>query len=176
MTEWMTGGVLAVVALGAGWFDVRERRIPNALTTSTLVIALTLRTFAGLSELGAGLLGGALCFLFAVPFFAVGGLGGGDVKLLTAFGALLGPDRLLDALVVMALAGGALAFYTMARRRVVGRTFRNLFFMLRNLGRRTASGWRRRNSGSWMTLDTPGAVTVPYGVAISIGALYAWFF
>lgn len=176
MTEWMTGGVLAAAALGAGWFDVRERRIPNVLTMSTLVIALMLRAFSGLPELGAGLIGGALCFLFAVPFFAVGGLGGGDVKLLTAFGALLGPSRLVDTLVVMALAGGALAFQSMVRRRVVVRTFRNLFFMIRNLGRRTRSGWRKRNSGSWMTLDTPGAVTVPYGVAISIGAMYAWFF
>lgn len=176
MTEWITGGVLSVTALGAVWFDVREHRIPNVMTMVALVAALALRALVGLPELGAGLMGGALSLLFALPFFLAGGLGGGDVKLMTAFGAMLGPQRLHSAFIIMALIGGVLAFATMIRRKVVARTFHNLGFMIRNFRRSTvASGWRKRNSGKWMTLDTPGAVTIPYGVAISVGALYAWF-
>ena len=176
MTEWITGGVLALTSLGAVWYDVREHRIPNAVTITAFGVALALRALTGFPALGEGLLGAVLCFLLALPFFLAGGLGGGDVKLLAAFGALLGPARLVTALTVMALVGGVLALVTMARQGAIRSTFHNLGFMLGAVGNRTVSGWRRRHLGSWMRLDTPGAVTVPYGVAISAGALYAWFF
>lgn len=174
MPEWLTTGALVGTAVAAVWFDLREHRIPNALTVAALVLALVLRGLMGLSELGAGLLGGLLCLLFSLPFFMAGGLGGGDVKLMTAFGAMLGPYRLIPAFIAMALVGGVLAFVSMARRRVVRRTLRNLVFMLRTMGRRTGHEPMGRKTGRFMRLGSPGAVSVPYGVAISIGALYAW--
>ena len=173
MSEWLTTGAIVGTAVAAVWFDVREHRIPNALTVTALVLALLLRGLMGLPELGAGLLGGLLCLLFSLPFFMAGGLGGGDVKLMTAFGAMLGPYRLLPAFLAMALVGGALAFASMARRRVVRRTLRNLRFMLNTIGGRRGME-PGRNAGRYMRLDSPGAVSVPYGVAISIGAIYAW--
>ena len=175
MIEWAIGGAIVAVATTAAWFDVRERRIPNALTVSALGIALLARAFGGFPDLGAGLVGAGICLLLALPLFLAGGLGGGDVKLLTAFGAFLGPGRLLVGFVVMALVGGAMALIQMVRKRVVQRTLWNLYVLFKTLGKGTFTGWKKEGSEAWLTVDTPGAVTVPYGVAISAGALYAWF-
>lgn len=176
MSEWVAGLAIVTVALAAAWFDVKERRIPNALTVTALGIALLTALLGGLPGLGASLAGAGLCLLLALPFFLVRGLGGGDVKLLVAFGAFLGPGRLAPALLVMALVGGVLGLAAMIRHRAVGRTFMNLYLMLSTAMSRASGRSRDADGGFWMTLDTPGAVTVPYGVAIAAGALYAWFF
>ena len=178
MLEWAMAGALVAVAAAAAWWDWRTRRIPNALTVSALGAALVLRAVAGLPELGGGLLGAGICFLVSLPFFLARGLGGGDVKLVTAFGAFLGPERLLPALAATALVGAGMALMAMIRHGVVKRTFWNLYFILLTLGRRTFRGWKTGDEEATapVTLDTPGAVTVPYGVAMSAGALYGWFF
>ena len=176
MSEWMTGLAIVTVAMAAGWFDVKERRIPNVLTVSALGVALIIAVPGGLPGLGASLMGAGLCLLLAYPLYLVRGLGGGDVKLLVAFGAFLGPQRIFPALLVMAFVGGALGLIAMIRARAVCRTFVNLYLMLGTVLKKIFARGKSAEPGFWVTLDTPGAVTVPYGVAISAGAVYAWFF
>jgi prepilin peptidase CpaA len=92
MSEWVAGSAIIAVAVAAAWFDVKERRIPNALTVTALRGRSGSRPPAGGRRGGASSLAGAgICLLLSLPFFLVRGLGGGDVKLLTAFGAFLGP-------------------------------------------------------------------------------------
>lgn len=175
MESWVAGAV--VVALGglAAWFDVLERRVPNSVTVPALAAGLLIGAFGGWAALGWALGGAAFGFFFALPFFLVGGLGAGDLKLLTAFGALLGPGRLVTAIVVMGLVGGGMALVAMVRRRAVMRTFRNLWLLALTFSRKTFTGWKGEASETWLTLESEGAVTVPYAVAISSGALVAWF-
>jgi prepilin peptidase CpaA len=175
MMEWVSGGAVVAIAIAAVWFDVREGRIPNMLTVTAFVLALLVRSFVGWTAIGSGLAAAALCFLVALPFFLVRGLGGGDVKLLTAFGAFLGLEQLAPALLVTALAGGVLALIEMVRRQAVGRTLWGLYAILRSLGPTSFTRWKREEPRARMTLDHPDAVTVPYGIAISAGALYGWF-
>lgn len=170
----LTGVALAATVAGAIWFDLRERRLPNALTVGALVVALALRASGGLDAVGSGLAGAAIGFALALPFFLVGGLGGGDVKLLTAMGAFLGPHRIWFALLVMALVGGVMALIVMTKHRAFRQTAANLHAIFATFGARTFSGWKGKDSGAAVTLDTPGVLTVPYGVAIGIGALTAW--
>jgi len=172
----LTGVALSIVAVGAVWFDVRERRLPNALTVGAFVAALALRAPLGLDALGGGLVGALLAFGLALPFFLVGGLGGGDVKLLAAFGAFLGPQDLWFALFVMAMVGGVMAILVIAKNRAFGQTAVNLRVIFSTMGKGMFSGWRGgEDSKSAVTLDTPGVLTVPYGVAIAAGALTSWF-
>jgi prepilin peptidase CpaA len=53
-------------------------------------------------------------FAVGVAAFAIGILGGGDVKLLAAVGLFAGPAGILDLLLVTALAGGLLGIASLA--------------------------------------------------------------
>lgn len=173
--ELVSSATLVGVCLVAVWFDVRERRIPNLLTVGGFGIALLLRIPSGAEAIGSGLLGGLVGFGVALPFFLVGGLGGGDAKLLAAVGAFLGPARMWTALLVMAFAGGLMALAAIARRRAFQQTAVNLVTIFTTFGRKTFTGWKGEESEAAVTLDTPGVITVPYGVAIAAGALAGWF-
>jgi Flp pilus assembly protein protease CpaA len=61
----------------------------------------------------AGALAGFLIFLL---LHSMGGMGGGDVKLMACFGALLGPADILVAAVLAAIAGAVLALAAMLWR------------------------------------------------------------
>lgn len=169
------GVALCLACAGAAWFDIRERRLPNVLTAGALVVALALRAPMGFDALGQGLLGALLAFGLALPFFMAGGLGGGDVKLLVAVGAFLGPGNLWLALLVMALVGAVMAIVVLIRRRAFAQTAVNLRTIFSTFGPDTFTGWKGEDSRAAVTLDTPGVLSVPYGVAIAVGALTAWF-
>ena len=87
-THFFVGALLALACIS----DVRTRRIPNALTFSAVATAVVFHLLTGgWSAAGwsfAGCLLGALLFF---PMFALRGMGAGDVKLLAAVGAWLGP-------------------------------------------------------------------------------------
>jgi prepilin peptidase CpaA len=163
-------GTVSIVALAllAAWSDIRTRRIPNALTVTGFVVAIALRALGGFDEVTAGLLGALLAFILSVPLFMVRGLGAGDVKLLTACGAFLGPGRLLHALLITAIAGGLMALFAIVRRRALIQTLRNCRDIVLGI-------FSRSRRADLPTLTSPGAITVPYGVAIAIGAVAAWF-
>jgi prepilin peptidase CpaA len=117
----MTLGLLLVVAAG---IDVRTYTIPNRLN---LLIALLAPLFWWLVELplwpdvairiGAAL----LVFGLLALAFAVGMMGGGDVKLAAAVALWFPPLATVKMLVVMSIAGGVLTLLILlvhrARRR-----------------------------------------------------------
>lgn len=171
----LTGAAMAVVAaLGAG-YDMAQHRIPNWLTVGGLVLGLALRVPGGWEALGPGLAGAGVCLLLSLPLFLVGGAGGGDVKFLAALGAFLGLDRVPEALFVMAMVGGLMAVVAILRRGSVAEVTANLRTILSTFGRKTFTGWKGEESEAALTIETPGALTVPYGVAIAAGALAGWF-
>lgn len=162
---------LIIVSIAAAWWDLRRRRIPNALTLGGLLVALLLRSATGIDMLTAGVLGAGLAFGLSVPLFAIGGLGGGDVKLLTAVGAFLGPRQLLLAIVVMAVTGGVMALLTVIRHRAARKTLLNMRMILST----GFAGGKKRKKGNLVlpTIGSPDALTIPYGVAIAFGATAA---
>jgi prepilin peptidase CpaA len=120
----LIGGVL--VALAGAVVDVRSARIPNRLTYTTLLMALLLRvTLLGVPGLKSGLLGllisGGL-FLF---LFALGAMGGGDMKLIAAVGAWVGSTQVLTLILSAAMAGGVLALGRMILSKSLAQHLRN---------------------------------------------------
>ena len=104
-------GALAIALLIAAFTDIRSRTIHNWLN---IAIAVSAPLFWWATELdlwpGVAMQVGVAIAAFAVlaGLFALGWMGGGDVKLLTALALWIPPEAFLKRVVVMALAGGVL--------------------------------------------------------------------
>ena len=160
--------VFAFVLSVAVVYDLRERKIPNALTLGGLCAALCLRLVMDPASVWAGILGAGLGLLVALPLFAIGAFGAGDGKLLVAVGAFLGLDGLPAAILATALFGGLLSLVSLWRRGVLLPALiqiRDLAFYWVTLGR---AGKRRTLENS------SGDSAIPYGVAIAAGAALIW--
>ena len=142
---------LAAIATGAGasiW-DVRTRRIPNALTFGSAAVALAFHAFDAGSlralpvAVAWSVAGWIVGFLLFLPVFLLGGMGAGDVKLLAALGAWLGPGAVCWVAHLRQRGGrrdGAPADRGATRRRAD---------MVERVGARwlLAAGWRAAASG-----------------------------
>ena len=121
-----------LVALVAVVFDLRTRRIPNMADVRRGCGRARLRRsfdggLPGLGLAAAGWLAGAALFF---PFFALGGMGAGDVKLLAALGAWLGPVESVWLAMFAAMAGGVLGLVVALARGYLRTAFSNLWLML----------------------------------------------
>ena len=95
-----TLGVAAVVE------DLRRRRVPNWLTAAGAAGGLACAAWGGWHGVGLAAAGAGAGVLMLLPFHWCGAMGGGDVKLMAAYGALLGPSGILLAAVFAAVFGG----------------------------------------------------------------------
>lgn len=103
------------VAVIAVIWDLRTRRIPNLLTFGAALGAMIFHTYTGgWSGLGTSLAGWAVGVAFFFPIFALGGMGAGDVKLLGALGAWLGPIAVIWVALFSGIAGGVMAIIVSA--------------------------------------------------------------
>src|SRR4030095_6201378 len=123
--------IAAAIAFVACVTDLRSRRIPNVLTFGAALVAFaahvhTSGVAGGLTSGGGWLVGVALFF----PFFALGGLGAGDVKLLGAIGAWLGPYPVLYVGLYSSIAGGLLAIIVALQASYLRQAVRNLGFLV----------------------------------------------
>jgi prepilin peptidase CpaA len=154
---------LAAGALIATVIDIRTRRIPNVLTATMAGIGVGMAA-TGLSgvSLLSSFAGFALGFALMLPGHALGATGAGDVKLMAAVGAMVGPATVVTAFLFTAIAGGVLAVAVAIRRQRLGAT-------LAGTGRLIAVPTdAKRQIGS----ATPSS-RFAYGPAIAIGSVLA---
>src|SRR6476646_5782070 len=122
--------IVVGVAMVAVICDVRTRRIPNWLTFGATLGAVAYGAVtSGLSgagvALGGWLVGAALLF----PFFALGGMGAGDVKLVAAIAAWLGPFESVWLAIYASIAGGVIAVVVALFTGYLRTAFSNLYVM-----------------------------------------------
>ena len=113
--------VLAAMLLVAAAGDLRTRTISNRLNIAIALCAIPFWWFSELPlwpdvavRIGIALL---LFGLFAAAF-AIGAMGGGDVKLIAALALWLPPLAVLKMLVIMSIAGGVLTLVMLGRHRL----------------------------------------------------------
>lgn len=110
--------VALLLAMVAAVCDLRKREIPNWIPGVLLVSAIVATAVSRSHVNWTGLTYGALLGLaITLPVYFLGGLGGGDVKLVGALGAALGPGSLLLTLFWVAMCGGLLAVVALIRGR-----------------------------------------------------------
>ena len=118
---------IAVLALGLGaavFTDVRTRRIPNWLTGAIVGAAFGLAFGGGPVTPLRALLGLVVGLALMLPGHVIGATGAGDVKLMAAVGAVVGPDVIFRAFLYSAVAGGVLAVVVAVRRGRLGTTLK----------------------------------------------------
>ena len=153
---------LPVILAFACYGEIKARRIPNWLTLGSMALGLGAALIDGGGEgLTDSLLGLAVAGGLFLPFCLLGVVGGGDMKLMAAVGAITGWPMVLRVLCNTCIAGGLIAVAIMAWNGVLLTTLANAF--------RIMVGMQRRTKG----LRNPPMV--PYALAITIGTLIAVF-
>lgn len=143
--------VTYILLIGALFYDVRERRIPNYLTLTAIASGLALQAIInGAEGLFNSFLGLGFGLLLLFPLFAVSKFGAGDVKLLAAIGTLRGIHFLWRAALLGAVSGGFLAVVALAYHRELSYVTLGLI------------------TGSYRT-----SRSYPYSPAIALGVLLA---
>lgn len=159
--------VLAVVGVAAAT-DLATRRVPNLLTFGGAVLALVFHSATnGTAGLMHGVTGWFVGVSLFLPFFVLRGLGAGDVKLLGAVGAWLGPIGALHSGFLSVVAGGVLAVVIGLKHRYLRQAFTNLlgmFALWHATGLRNVPG---------VTIQDSKGPRLAYTTAIAAGTLAA---
>jgi prepilin peptidase CpaA len=155
-----------VIGVVACVFDVRTRRIPNLLTFGAAIAGLCFHAFvsgaSGAILAGSGWLVG---LLILIPYFLAGGMGGGDVKLLAALGAWLGPWETFWLAIYAGLAGGVVGLCLALSHRYLWTAISNLRLMVGywwTVGFRPVPG---------LTLDSAASPRLAYAIPILLGTV-----
>jgi prepilin peptidase CpaA len=139
--------IAILVGLAATIDDIARRQIANWIPAVALASGLAWQVkqsgWLGAWYAIAGVAAGFGVFLI---FYLLGGMGGGDIKLMAGFGALLGAGRTLEAALWTAAAGGLLALFVLGFREV-----------RKAIGKEKYSGPEERKE------------SIPYAPAITLG-------
>ena len=163
--------IVIIFLLAAVIYDFIDHRIPNAITlVATATGVLSHLYLGGLQGAGLSLGGFGLGLIFLLPFYLLGGMGAGDVKMMGAIGAFVGPYATLlavgVALIFGALGGLGLLLISVlsSRRSPASDTAGNVLD-----GSVTAADGVFHTSAFRQTLKT----RFPYALAIAAGGIAA---
>lgn len=116
--------LLAALLVGACWCDLKARTIPNGLNLAVALLAVPFWWSVGLALWPDAALQVGMALLVFAAFaiaFALGAMGGGDVKLVAAIALWLPFQAVFALLFVMSLAGGVLTLALWLRHRLARR-------------------------------------------------------
>lgn len=163
---------LATVLFVASISDIRSRKIPNLLTFPTILAGLMFHLFMTGSEgLVYSLKGLGLGFVLLIPFYAGGGMGAGDVKLMSAVGAVVGAGQVLMVFLFTTILG---AIYALVLMLIRGTLKKELRFILLLLGQAVSGGGLAALKIQKST-HRDMHYTIPYGLVIACGTSASFF-
>lgn len=167
--QWISFIVLAAVLVAAAVCDLRRGKVFNWLTYPAIAVGLGLGAAEGAAQgeawrvMGDHALGFGFGFGVLFVAYLFGGMGGGDVKLMAAVGAILGWPGVLHAVVYSFLAAAAVGLVLMIWRGRTRMVLRRLWLAVRILPLPTA------DMGDAVPVDT---LRVPFGFAACVGTLW----
>lgn len=160
--------VLVCTVLAGGVFDLRYRRIPNWLNLSAICLGLAVNIL--LFELHGfvlALLGVGCSLLVYVPLYLLRGMGAGDVKLMAAIGAIVGPWNWFCIFLFTAVLGGIVSLLYVLFRRRLHQTLLNMTLVVTELARVRLPATREAH----LDIRHGEALRVPHGAVIALGAI-----
>lgn len=164
------------------YFDISQKRIPNFITFPVIIWGLLiysiLEGFQGFKFSFLGFLLGL--FIFMIPFI-LRGMGGGDVKMMAAIGALMGWRFILYTAIYTGLVGGIMVVlyliykgeFLWTFKKILGIILKPILFIL-NMRFKSK---RLRNVSAYFldSKEQKQKYYIPYGVAIGLGAVIVYF-
>ncbi len=144
--------------------DVRRGKIFNAVTYPAIVIGLAMAIGGWGSSVQSATLGFLVGGVSLYVFFAFGWMGGGDVKLMAAVGAIRGYPFILNAMFYSIFLAGTGAALILIWRGQTSAVFGDLVAVIRRVFGLSA-----------MPLDSipPRGGSFPFGAAIAVGTVTA---
>ena len=101
--------------------DIGYQRIPNLITYPTMILGLFHHTATnGMEGFFIGMGGLAVGIVLLIPFYLMGGMGAGDVKLMGAVGSILGPKYAFISFVFTGITGAIYSVLIMIINRKYG--------------------------------------------------------
>lgn len=123
--------IAVAVAMIGCVFDLHSRRIPNELTLGAALAAVIVSAVTGgLGAVGWSAAGWAIAAALWLPIYALGGMGAGDVKLMAAIGAWLGPAIVIYAVLYAAIAGAVFAIALAIAQGCIRQTYSNVQLLI----------------------------------------------
>jgi len=167
--EWLSIIILAAVLAVAAVTDIRRGIVFNWLTYPAIVVGLLIAVAQGVAAGHAGevflnhVVG--LVFGYGILYipYRLGGMGGGDVKLMAAVGAFLGWPAVLDAVFYSFLVAATLGLILMIWRGRTWLVVRRMWMAVRIL---SLPGAKMKEA---VPTDT---FRVPFGFAVCVGCLW----
>jgi prepilin peptidase CpaA len=163
-----SAAALACALIGSG-YDIREHRIPNLLTGTSIIAGLLLHgVMGGWSQVGssalAGLIGGSVFALF----YWAGGMGAGDVKLMIAVGCLMGLSPLRVMLLATSLSGAVFGLAIAIYKGRLRQTLTNVAAIMAHHGREGLTPHPELSLANSQTLRLPFALPIAVGCAVAL--------
>jgi prepilin peptidase CpaA len=166
-------GSLSCASIGSV-HDVRERRIPNRITGPAILAGLTLHmVYGGWGGLGDSALAGLIAGGIFLLFFLAGGMGAGDVKLMTAVGCFAGLSPLRMVVISTVVAGAVFALAVGIYNGRLRETLRNVGALLLHHSQQGLKPHPDLNLTNSNTLRLPFALPIAAGCLFTLCTL-AW--
>lgn len=118
--QYVLFALLAILLVTACVTDWRRREIDNWLNSVIAALALVFWLVSGMPfwpDIATQVGMAALVFAIFAGFFALGAMGGGDVKLLGALALWFAPLDMMWLLIVMSIIGGVLTLFMILRQK-----------------------------------------------------------
>ncbi len=161
--------LVVVVAVVAGIYDIRYRRIPNWLVLPAWLAGFAVnvvlsRGWQGLALAGLGF---GLAFLVYFPLYLLRAMGAGDVKLMAAIGALLGAVSWFYVFVLASVIGAVSGIVLITFAGRIRKTCRNIGYIVADLVRLRAP-YRRSEE---LDVQSAQAFRMPHGAAVGLASI-----
>lgn len=156
--------VIAVCAIT----DVMYGKIFNKITYPAIILGLLINLLLGKQAFQSSVIGMLVAFILFLIVFMIGGLGGGDVKLMTAIGAIKGYPFVMYAAFYSALVGGLMSIAIMIWKGRFLKGMRNIFRVIFSyIFSFIFPGVKP------LSLSPEESEKIPFGFAICLGTLWA---
>jgi len=169
---WATTAILIPATLLASWIDYSQRRVPNWLNAAIAAGGFVAQgAFFGWDGIVMATLGFLVGFGVLIVPWLMHGMGAGDVKLMAAIGAWLGPWLTLMGFCVGAMVGGIIAVIMIGSAGKTWMAYANLL----TISHKMRSGRLMFSEFGSVKSFGDSTALLPYGVPLTIGSLIAWF-